>query len=108
VNQDGEPRRKLQVATYSAPRPLLPGKPTFVTASRKGTKLVIRWGSSVRAKAYKVDVRVNDRRRIDVASSGHQFVVRQFFAWNAAAVTVAGADHGGRFGPVARTAIRRR
>ena len=64
VEQDGKPRETVEVASYTAPRPLLPSRPAKVRLRRlKGGKVRVTWARSRRAKTYDVRVRLSDGRR---------------------------------------------
>lgn len=64
VEQDGKPRETQVVASYTAPRPLLPTKPGRVRVKRmKRGAVRVTWGAARRAKSYDVTIKLSDGRR---------------------------------------------
>ena len=63
VEQNGKPRDSRVVATYTAPKPLLPTKPGKVRLKRlKGRAVRVTWGASKNATSYDVRIKLTDGR----------------------------------------------
>ena len=64
VEQDGVPRERITVATYSAPGPQRPGRPAQVAVARHAKGLAITWSPAVRATRYAIRVQLDDGRAL--------------------------------------------
>jgi hypothetical protein len=65
VEQDGYPRAKLELARFTAPKPRPLARPRRVRATRKGTKLIVRWSKLERARGYELRINLpRDGRRL--------------------------------------------
>jgi hypothetical protein len=72
IEQDGRPRGEQVIATYSAPKDRLPGRPRLVRARRAGNTVMVRWAAVPGAKGYTAAVRTSDGRRLSFDASVKQ------------------------------------
>ena len=93
VEQNGRPRRRLEVATYRAPAPSGPARPRRVRVRRAGKRLVISWARVRGAREYEVRASLPvDGRRLMLRTRRRRAVVRRVERQDRARITVAGVD----------------
>src|SRR5205823_4483028 len=63
VNQDGNPRANITVASFTASNPSV-GSPKNVRVKRKGTKAIVTWNAAKLGKAYEVIASYGVGRRL--------------------------------------------
>jgi uncharacterized delta-60 repeat protein len=63
ISQNGTPTRDLKVASYTAPGPAAPGRPTHVRATRRRGSIRVSWRPVVGARSYEVLVQLADGSR---------------------------------------------
>ena len=105
VLQGGNPRKTLEVATYTAPR-VAPGKPGRLKLRRRGSSLVASWGRAARATGYEVQVTLSDGRRIPVLTPKRTVTIPGLARTESASVTVAGYRVQGLNGPAAKATLK--
>jgi uncharacterized delta-60 repeat protein len=72
MTQDGTPTRNLKVATYTAPGPAAPARPTHVRATRRRGTIRVNWRAVAGAHRYEVLVQIADgSREFRVVSRAH-------------------------------------
>lgn len=72
ISQDGTPTRNLKVATYTAPGPVAPARPTHVRATRRRGTIRVSWRAVAGAHVYEVLVQFADgSREFRVVSRAH-------------------------------------
>ena len=108
VEQDGKPRERITVATYTAPGPVRPGRPRFARLRRSGSKVVVTWGPAANATSYAVTATLNDGRRqlFVVGRRVRRLTVPAVSGQFSGKITVAGLRGSPKGGP-ARTATLR-
>ena len=105
IIQGGNPRAKLNVASYTAPR-VAPGKPGKLRLRRKGTSLVATWGRAAGATGYDVQVTLSDGRLIPIVTDKRTVTIPGFARSESATVTVAGYRRAGLNGPAAKASLK--
>jgi hypothetical protein len=107
IEQDGVVRDQVTAATYSAPKPVRPGKVTRLSVKRSGSNLRVSWKKSTGSVRYAVHVVGADGRATTVTAEGTSATVPDTGAKDAARVTVAGIGETGAFGPGVKVKIAR-
>lgn len=108
VLRDGLPESERVVASYTAPAPLRPLKPTRVEVGRRGRTVLVAWRAapgSVEGYAVHVTVAGGARRLLFVPAGRTRLAVRGLLASDSAVITVAGVGPDGTLGPAARALL---
>jgi hypothetical protein len=106
VEQSGVPRREIVVASFVAPPPHRPGKPSFVHVSRHGRRVKVRWGRAEHAVRYLIRLHLQDgtdRQYLDNSTSRLRLTLRGISPGTSGHVAVFGLTLANLRGP-ARTA----
>ena len=110
VRRNGVTRDRIRVASYRAPKPLLPGRVRKLRARRRGASVRVTWRPARRASRYRVEARLSDgRRRLWLVSRKRRsLVVRGVARRVGGTVRVAALRRDNRPGRAATARIRRR
>jgi hypothetical protein len=110
VEQDGIPRREIVVATYTAPPPRRPGRPSRVRLKRSGSGIRVTWGPAARAARYVVRVRLHDgtSRLYTVRAKKRSLRIPGVASRTFGSVTVAGLTRSGLAGPARKATVKRK
>lgn len=108
VSQDGLPLRKVTLASYVLPRPPKPGRARGLSASHKGTKLVLRWRPGARAARQEVHVALGDgtKKLFRLSGRARTLTLPAIATRTTGRFTVTGLRADGVRGPVARGTVK--
>jgi hypothetical protein len=107
VSRDGIPDARFAVASYVAPKPPPPGKPSFVRVSRDEGNIVIEWGDAPRAQRYAVYVLFGNgvRHELDEPKSAKRVVIDDADDESSVLATVIALDDDGDRGKPVRSSL---
>jgi hypothetical protein len=108
VEQNGVPRDRIEIASYTAPGPLTPGRPPKVKLKRSGTKLVVSWGKATAATSYAVRVVLRDGRRLVIPTRRRSVRLSNVASYDRGTISVYGMRAGDRMGPAATVKLKER
>ena len=106
VEQNGRPRRTLDLTTFRAAKPRKVGKPRRLTATRRGSRLFVRFTLTGPARRAEVLVRYPNGRRELRFPKGQRLTLKGAAA-RAGRVTVRGIGPDGRPGPGRTAKVKR-
>ncbi len=103
------PRAELNVASYTAPPRLKPGRPKQLRARRSGSRLVVTWAPSGKATRYVLNVALPDGRVVATLPKGsaRRATIAGVPKKGRVRVAIKGQFSDGTTGPPARVALRR-
>jgi hypothetical protein len=101
VEQSGNPRENIDVASYTAPAPARPARPAGLKATRKGSRVTVTWRPARRAARYLVRAKLSDGRNLLFFATSKRRSVRisGIASGTTARITVAGLKPDGTAGP---------
>jgi hypothetical protein len=104
VESNGIPRENIDVATYTAPAPPRPAKPTGAKLRRKGSRVTVTWRPAARSARYLVRATLSDGRRLLLFATSKKRSVRfsGLPSGIRGTITVAGLKPDGTSGPAAK------
>jgi hypothetical protein len=110
VEQNAIPRREIVVASYTAPPPRRPARPSRVRLKRSGSGVRVTWGPAARAARYVVRVRLHDgtSRLFTVRAKKRSLKVPGVARRTFGSVTVAGLTRSGLAGPSRKASVKRK
>jgi hypothetical protein len=76
IEQDGRPRDEKIVATYTAPKDRLPGRPRLLRARRSGSNVLVRWVAVPGATGYTASVTTSDGRKLSFAPANAKKAIK--------------------------------
>jgi hypothetical protein len=105
VEQSGIPRRRLQVARFTGPKPLRPSLPGRPVVDRVGGDLRVAWKGGTRAERYSARVVLPDGRRLLFVTGSRDRDVRvpAVPRGGRAVVRIVGLDRSNQPGPASQT-----
>jgi hypothetical protein len=107
VTENGLPRERVAVATYSAPGPLRPARVGGLRLSRSGRALTISWKAAANATRYAILIVGGDGRHdLRVVSAGTHRLRVAVVAHTRVQVTVAGLRPDGSRGPAGAARLK--
>jgi hypothetical protein len=109
VEQDGQLRDQIRVASYRSPAALRPARPRRLRTTRTRSAVRVSWRSARHAHEYEVSVRLSDGRRLTQRTRGRRVTVRRVNSRVRGAVRVRGLSRAGMKGraAAARLPVRR-
>ena len=105
VSRSGLPRKRVTVATYTAPGPITPARPK-VEVQRRGSRLAVSWTKAANATRYRVQVRMPDGRRLLSDQTARTYRVPRLERDDRVTVTVRGVSSRGRLGRTATATLK--
>jgi hypothetical protein len=110
VQQGGQPRKTITVASYSAPGMLRPGKARALKLTRKGTTVTVRWRAQPGRFRNAVYLVLSDGRRLlrFVPANKHSVSFPGVAAALVVKATVTGLTSGNTKGPAASATLKPR
>ncbi len=73
IGQDGLPRPRVTLASFTAPGPLRPGRVRHLGVTIVGHTLTVSFGAAAGAHSYRIAIRSTDgKRRLMLAGAGHR------------------------------------
>lgn len=94
VQQGGQPRANLRVASYAAPPPQQPARTRTVRIGRTATSAVVTWARAARAQRWRIVVTVSDGRRFSMVRGARRLVLRGIYRHRTVRVSVRGISAG--------------
>lgn len=106
VEQDGKPRKVVDVASYVAPGPVVPSRVSKLRVRRSGKDAAVAtWGPARGAREYLVRMTATDGRKHLVVTRSRRVRLTRLERWRSATVTVTATNARGRSGPPARAVL---
>ena len=106
VEQNGLPRKRIAVATYTAPGPVRAGRPRNVRLKRRGNRLLVTWGRAKNATRYAVRIRVADGRRQIIPVKKRRLVIPDVPGVERGTIAVMGLRPDNSAGPAATARLK--
>jgi hypothetical protein len=108
VEQDGQMRDRIKVASYRAPSAQRPGKPSQLRLRRVRSTLVATWRGARGAERHQAAVRLSNGRRTVITTRRHRVAIRHVPRHVSGTVRVHGLTPAGMKGRAAVAELRRR
>ncbi len=106
VEQDGMPRKNIEVVKFSAPSPRV-GRAGRLRARRRGRGAVITWSRAFLARGYEVTVTTTtgERSLYTTTAGRRQITIPRLSTRDSLTATVVGVSPAGKLGPGARVKL---